>query len=65
MHKIEGANGDEARELRMWNTNDGRCIMRSPSALFNERCPIKLLPISNMLSGKEFKGLVLAVCKSE
>ena len=58
--------------MRLWNTNDGRCVMISPLDMFHQhRRPYRVLLLSDYLSPQNsnandiLNGLVLCICKSE
>jgi len=47
--------------LRLWSTEDGRCIMTSPVDLFHEKRPKKLYKLSD----ETFPGIVLCFCEQK
>lgn len=61
--------------MRLWNTNDGRCVMVSPQDMFyKHRSPYRVIVLSDYLgqssstdssSNNLLNGLVMCVCKSE
>ena len=47
--------------LRLWSTDDGRCIMTSPAALFHEKRPKALYKLGEDM----FPGIVLCFCEQK
>ena len=55
--------GEAKSHLRLWGTEDGRCVMTSPISLFHERKPKALYKLSD--KDADFQGKVLCFCESK
>ncbi len=56
---------EQENMIRLWNTNDGRCIMNSPRNLFSEkRIPIRIISMNEHFSDSQFNGLIICVCEN-